>query len=1608
MHVLVTHSAVRCDLTANQSSPLTPLWFLSQFAVATLGTVEFFLHLFAEYRKGYDVGKKVVFSDVHFLLFYTALINAFQSVLTAVVVTRVSREMWVVTEMVEKNHYVEIRLEFDRVERELFRVRNGRQRRGGRPRNQQSGTFGNNSSQDWGRGSLGNTPRYESAMDLAFEFNGHSIAIVWKTFVDYIRHPALQRKYNKLLVQVRFHELRLHFLQCYDLPHKLSISDYLIRCEQSVLMKLVSVSSTAWLLLTGAVSLVYYVLGMVYYKYKDQDLVGRALNWIFFWCIAVFVIISVLVSNNMKSIFQKIMEEKSMWDVHVTDADEKERLSKQQLALFWGAQPKNIIVLIQFMQFGFAVAISTVVVFWEEISDGDVGMQWFLLAIGLCYTLFVLVTGRVIPRYTLCTSLGQLVDERRLRETVALFRLNEAKQKQLELLEFQNDEKRLSIQDGLNRLQDDSEADNDPSQNSDSHAAKSQHFDRDADLPHEGSVLGRQAAALPSQNDTSLDLDSKSKCPDLGLSRLGHQEGARQRKYNRRKAASEGVASMVEMGRKPSENAQQPSLLESRNELGDLPTARSTSFLATTNPSDDELQDLTRARRRSRRSRMRSVSDGVAMMARLSESENESGFLKDARHVKRLGAGLVNKRPSSPSISRQGTTVETGDMMAVLVKMDAASLRMSLPQSEQKRLLQLEGSNQIRKSRRKVVSDGVAAMAAMRTSMSSAAGNALGAKNEAHDFDIAWKRPVNEKQEGVLLDENLARQRNRHIRKKSLSDSVAVMAGGVAWDRSGLVHPLASTSWDTGLDPARTGHSTLVADVKQQSVRAQDATGGTTTAGVEHDSVPKLSVPGATCGIKVAADDASANSTCSVDGYSDADDVPDTILFDSGEYAQGQSSRPSLRDQLHSYFLSKQHVFISNVLGTIFAFFLVGERVEGFIYNDDIIDEFVSFHFPLKITFWLLTALFSLFLVASGLVFYLHRNFWHVRNGKELEVAMAAVIDTIISSTCLTVLLVAEAKRCCEQPVESHGSLRDLAGVAQDIEYAGDLEYGPSKCACQAFGSRSYGGLGTIEPYTSLVCLRITTHWIARCMVSKIVKAWPKTGSIDDSAKYDDVGDSSFIGDSCDGIDAATVVAKVWEATIGTRPDLVATYGEFSSEILQAMLGVAIVQRLSPATTEESNASAEVKEDQEPTIRDFLQSSKSFSLNKEYAKLSAKAQEVILAGKLGCSVKPASKPNHQVLDIHTSTILEDENEVPKQRAPPRMTKQGSVMFHINTDTYDGENDMFFTSPNARLVRSMRRCERKFLPILDKWTVVDVVMTRFEMIYFDAAGVDESALDSGGEDTRQAIKATSGGKGLRLCDVAVGRRVVGRLSLSDITSVHVERIMPNSGDTLEEDCPDAEVEQTEFWKRSVNRVSRSLANGHGGDQSRGSEWSTIKQDRLKIETHHGHTLFLRFYADLEDAKHHAARLDEEDEANGLLFKNNSFQWVQTIGRFCGPEQLKQHLPHFGADTSDELRDFLVVVDHPAESKGHRRTKSFRNLSKALGSRRNLFQHRSSSLDAGAGYAGSDDGVQSSDAESRAIEIPGDFQTTSVPDPRTSNGNKNLSKKVSFLNVAAENV
>jgi hypothetical protein len=84
--------------------------------VTTRGIVEFSVFLLQEYHKEMDKGDSQYLLMFFFALFYTAILNAFQSIVLAFITSRVFLCLWVQTESFELNHYVELREEFERLE----------------------------------------------------------------------------------------------------------------------------------------------------------------------------------------------------------------------------------------------------------------------------------------------------------------------------------------------------------------------------------------------------------------------------------------------------------------------------------------------------------------------------------------------------------------------------------------------------------------------------------------------------------------------------------------------------------------------------------------------------------------------------------------------------------------------------------------------------------------------------------------------------------------------------------------------------------------------------------------------------------------------------------------------------------------------------------------------------------------------------------------------------------------------------------------------------------------------------------------------------------------------------------------------------------------------------------------------------------------------------------------------------------------------------------------------------------------------------------------------------------------------------------------------------
>ena len=429
--------------------------------MATLGIVEFVIFLLHKYYTDLNVAQELIFADVHFTLFFTALFNAFQSCILAFFISRNSHRLWVQTEYQDLHHYVEIREEFDRLDKELQRFREPLAVRS---------TFSNSDRTcvDYDRTSRvsGSLRQSMTAQMWATEESDHvrgefgyslrSIKNIWFFLLRSARYPRLSRKHNDLLVQVRFHELKFHFIQANKLPITMHLSDYMKRCELRILQKLVHIRTLAWLILTAGLNLLYFLMGVVVFT-SDGDLVivGETLTAIFFSGIIFCVGLSLVIWNKMTWIFHTIMHTKLITQTGPVEQHANDESSDQpendggpvfdQQSLFWGSSPRYIIIMIQFMQFGFALALSILLVFWDDIhpQSGSPGINavYFLMAVVVGYICFVAIIARVVPRFTLCSSIGQMVDHNQLHETLARHRLKEAqRERQQRLMEKEFEE----------------------------------------------------------------------------------------------------------------------------------------------------------------------------------------------------------------------------------------------------------------------------------------------------------------------------------------------------------------------------------------------------------------------------------------------------------------------------------------------------------------------------------------------------------------------------------------------------------------------------------------------------------------------------------------------------------------------------------------------------------------------------------------------------------------------------------------------------------------------------------------------------------------------------------------------------------------------------------------------------------------------------------------------------------------------------------------------------------------------------------------------------------------------------------------------------------------
>lgn len=495
-----------------------------------------------------------------------------------------------------------------------------------------------------------------------------------------------------------------------------------------------------------------------------------------------------------------------------------------------------------------------------------------------------------------------------------------------------------------------------------------------------------------------------------------------------------------------------------------------------------------------------------------------------------------------------------------------------------------------------------------------------------------------------------------------------------------------------------------------------------------------------------------------------------------------------------------------------------------------------------------------------------------LKTGCSSRMVIAGCFDFILSGICLAVFIVAEFQRCCDCSQTTPYS-RYLA--------SSDASYEDKSCpsdendfCCPTFGTRLCGGVGTIEPFAAIIIFRSLRYIFAKKVHKFCTRAQMPPPASDDDAidPRDNLGSLEGlpssdrkieVHNSCDfGHDVGTI-AQLWTMALSKYPEIVKEHGIYSGLLLEAMLGIAAKPEIKG---EEQSGNNEVK-------------------------------------------TPKMVPPDTPSSLRAFTRKHLSN----------LSEAGSATIERNDD--NGHN---FVRPASALIRSMRRCQCKWLPLLDEWEVVDVVLTKYELVWFgpqSIGGIWDDQIEKKKDEMESALREKKGGRGMRLCDVAVGRELLGRLPLTDIDQIKVQRLPSHAGNLRKppsraksflrskkkgdvENGADEENFSAEFWSKQRSNLSSDRVQVGTAEV----RWHAVMEDALVAHTPQG-TLHLRFLVDLidEESKDPTERCDIHDLQQK---KEGAILWCQTISHICGASQLKkQKLPHFGE--ADELLDFVEI-------------------------------------------------------------------------------------------------
>lgn len=555
--------------------------------------------------------------------------------------------------------------------------------------------------------------------------------------------------------------------------------------------------------------------------------------------------------------------------------------------------------------------------------------------------------------------------------------------------------------------------------------------------------------------------------------------------------------------------------------------------------------------------------------------------------------------------------------------------------------------------------------------------------------------------------------------------------------------------------------------------------------------------------------------------------------------------------------------------------------MEGFNIKSGALNDMKNtYHMRLPDSFFFECSWYCLMILEMSFVFTYFTRQACLNEGKSyptMKSITAAGWGFIINVVCLILLLIAESQRCCYASstggqVYEDGQSRNLGASEQTYDKTDSYEsYYPSDetddCTCMKFGFRLYGGLGNIEPFTFLIVLSPLRFLLA----SYTLKMFGYRRD-----KHDHVSNASDQNHgSHDHSDTKTKARELWLSTVGVHSDVAVKYGMFSGQCLLCMLGI-----YSPVETSDDEV-------EEPSIdvndKDFVSS------------------------------QPSPEPSTQISaerEFTTLTSLDSTSDTPKQPHQRRTTYDFEAFGVVFDD---------FSYPSSRLIRRMRRCERRLLPFLDEWQVVDVVLTSHELVLFDA--YEESECDI--FDPKIDI-SNNGGKGLRLCDVAKGRKILSQFDLDDIDFVDIEHRLEAVSDSIS-DVERGHEQLLEFWQGGNDHIADYTSH------KMNMRWCNVNEDRLKVhfKSGGGTTLFMRFAVDLKEMERRKLELHAGEKLSDI--GRQAKVWCRTIAHLRGAYNLTmQSLPHFNDD--QEMDDFIELCPREEEiQEGRLRTRMRRSKS-----------------------------------------------------------------------------